>query len=126
MNPELAYYVVRYYHNLMTDTERRANSHLIGTLKATRGRDDPAAQQEAKQKPIFGRMLSDDPTVLELSRDGLQAFRARTATRILQDHSTEVFLNHCPRCHELARTPKAQQCRFCGLDWHLANQTTCD
>lgn len=126
MNPELACYVVRYYQNFMTDVERRANSHLAGTLKATQGRDGPATQQEAMQKDFYRRMLSDDPEVLELSREGLQAFRARTATRILKDHSCEVFLNCCPQCHGLARTPTAKQCRFCGFDWHPANQTTRD
>jgi hypothetical protein len=121
MNPQLAYYVVRYYHNLMTDVESRANSHLMATLKATHGRDDLAAQQEAKQKEFYDRMLSEDPEVLALSKEGLQTFRMRTATRILKDHSTEVFLNCCPQCHGLARTPTAKQCRFCGFDWHPAN-----
>jgi len=108
VNPDLAYYVVRYYPNLMTDVEQRANGHLIATLKATMGRDDTGAQEEAKQKKIYRRLISDDPEVLELSRDGLQAFRARTATRILQDHGNDVFLNHCPRCHKLARTPRSK------------------
>jgi len=126
MNPDVAYYVVRYYQRFMTHVESRAHSHLIGTLKATHGRDDLTAQQEAKQKTSYRRMLSDDPEVLELSRDGLQAFRERTAERILKDHKTEVLLNCCPRCHELTRTPKARQCRFCGFDWHPATQTTRD
>jgi hypothetical protein len=118
MNPDLAYYVVRYYSNLMTDAEHRAHRHLIGVLKATMGRDDAAALQEAKQSKIFSRVLSNDPEVLELSTNGILAFRARTAARILEGHGKEVFLNHCPLCHVLARTPKAQQCRSCGYDWH--------
>jgi hypothetical protein len=24
----------------------------------------------------------------------------------------------CPYCGELLRTPKAKQCRACGMDWH--------
>lgn len=24
----------------------------------------------------------------------------------------------CPHCGEALRTPLAQQCRFCGMDWH--------
>ena len=117
MNPELAYYV-RYHPNFMTDVESRANSHLMSTLKATMGRDDAAAQREAMQHRVYYRGLSEDPEVLELAREGMQAFRGQTAARILRDHSKEVFLNYCPRCHELARTPKAQQCRSCGFDWH--------
>jgi hypothetical protein len=120
MNPDLAYYIVRYYPNFMTDAEHRANRHLIGVLKATMGRDDAAAQQEAKKSKVFSRVLSDDPDVLELTRGGLQTFRSRTAARILADHGDEIFLNYCPRCHNLARTPQAQQCRSCGHDWHDA------
>ena len=123
MNPDLANYVVRYYPSLMTDVERRAYSHLAGTMKATMGRDDPAAQREALKHRVFHRTLTDDPEVLGLCKDGMQSFRARTAARILADHQKELLLNYCPRCHELARTPTAKQCRFCGLDWHSNNQT---
>jgi hypothetical protein len=123
MNPHLAYYVVRYYSTFMTESEHRANLHLIGTLKATMGRDDVAAQEEEKCREIFCRMLSDEPEILELSRNGMQAFTARAAARILEDHGDDVFLNFCPRCRELARTPTAKQCRFCGFDWHSASRT---
>jgi hypothetical protein len=27
----------------------------------------------------------------------------------------------CPYCGEQMRTPRAQQCRFCGMDWHDPN-----
>jgi uncharacterized C2H2 Zn-finger protein len=27
-------------------------------------------------------------------------------------------VNRCPRCGEVAKTPKAKQCRFCKHDWH--------
>jgi len=121
MNPDLAYYVIRYYPQLMTRIEWRANMHLISTLKATLGRDDVAAQQEAVNQKDYWRWATDDPEVLELTGNGRQDFRARTATRILADHRNEVFLNHSPRCHELARTPKAQQCRFCGYHWDSAD-----
>jgi hypothetical protein len=122
MKPDLAYYVVTHYPMLLTDIESRANRHLIGTLKATKGRDSMEAQEETKQHKVFSRLLSNDPQVLELTRDGLRAFRARTATRILEEHGDKIFLNRCPRCQELARTPTAKQCRFCGLDWHSTNQ----
>jgi ribosomal protein L40E len=88
------------------------------------GRDDAAAQQEALREEHYHHWVTDDPEVLKLTKNGMLEFRARTATRILADHRKEVFLNLCPRCHELARTPKAQQCRSCGYDWHAADQIT--
>lgn len=30
----------------------------------------------------------------------------------------KVFLNNCPKCDKLARTPYAKQCRYCGYNWH--------
>src|SRR5262249_43202078 len=63
-------------------------------------------------------LFSDDPDVLRLAIDGLQAFETRTAQRILAEHSDQVAFNNCPQCGAIARPPKARQCRFCGFDWH--------
>lgn len=118
MNPDLAYYVIKYYPHLMSDAEHRANLHLIYVTKATLGRDDPAAQAEVFGDQRHDRWVTDDPEVLQLASGGMREFRARTAARILADHDEKVFLNRCPRCRELARTPKAQQCPSCRFDWH--------
>jgi hypothetical protein len=69
-----AKYVFAYYGHLMTEQERRANRHLAGTMKATR-RSDAAAQAEAKDAPVerFRELLSDDPQILFLARDGFGA-----------------------------------------------------
>lgn len=44
--------------------------------------------------------------------------KKRIAEIILRDYSDKVFLNNCPKCGKLARTPKAKQCRFCEYNWH--------
>ena len=119
MDNDKASYVFRYYAHLMNAQERMASKHLTATVKATRGRDDAAAQEEAKHGPHhFRQMLSSDPDVLRLTRDGFQAFVLRTAERIIKNHGKELVFNCCPRCGRVARTPKARQCRFCGNDWH--------
>jgi hypothetical protein len=103
----------------MTEHERLAYKHLAGTAKATLGRSDPAAQEEAKNSVFYLReVLSNDPLVLLLARDGLAAFVFRTGERILNEHRDQIVLNCCPRCGGLARTPKARQCGSCGHDWH--------
>jgi hypothetical protein len=126
-------YVFRFYGHLMTEHERMAYRHLLGTAKATRGRTDADAQAEANDSTQYLRelqhlrdMLSDDPRVLLLGRDGLPAFVLRTGQRILRDHQGQIVLNCCPRCSGVARTPTARQCRFCGYDWHdkASPQTT--
>ena len=119
MDPQLASYLIRYYDRFMHKRERLAYRHLIGTMKVTKGRSDPAAQEEAsRKKPQLRELLSNDPSVIGLARDGMQAFVERTATRILAEHADEIFLNNCPRCGRLANTPRARQCRFCRHDWH--------
>lgn len=119
MDAAVASYIVRYYGYLMTKQEKLAHKHLAGTLKATHGRSDLAAQQEARGGSRHLReMLADDPEVLLLVSRGFQTFVEQTAERILSQHGEGIVLNRCPRCGALAKTPKAQQCRFCGHDWH--------
>lgn len=119
MDTGKACYVFRYYGHLMSPQERLAYGHLVSTAKAMHGRSDWAAQTEARSNPShLRRRLSDDPEVLNLTREGLNVFVARTAQRILDEHRAEVRFNHCCRCGALARTPQARQCRFCRYDWH--------
>ena len=118
VNPKVAYYVVRFHADLMTDAEWKAQRHLFATMKATMGRSDETAQREAKNNLIHSRMLSTEPNVLSLANDGYQHFQLTTAARILRDSAAKVFFNRCPACGELARTPSAKQCRYCGHDWH--------
>ena len=119
MDRHLAGYVFTYYSRFMTEKEKLANRHLMGTAKAAHGRSDLAAQQEARNsRSHLRKLLSDDPEVLELTRDGAESFLQRTAERIMAAHSDEIQVNRCPRCWEVAKTPKARQCRFCRYDWH--------
>ena len=117
--PELVWYVVKYYDHLMTVPERLANRHLMGAMKATHGRSGVEAQAEARNAWSFAGLMSNEPEVLSLAANGYEAFIQRTAARILEEQSGEIFFNRCPKCGRLARTPQARQCRFCGHDWHL-------
>lgn len=36
-----------------------------------------------------------------------------------RDYSSEIYLNKCKKCNELARTPLAKQCRLCGHSWRV-------
>lgn len=121
LNREVAHYIVRFHLHLMTDAERRARGHLFATMKATMGRSDTAAQREAHNSKLKFPGLSSEPDVLRLASDGYEAFEMRAAKRILQDSGDKVLLNCCPRCGQVARTPTAKQCRWCGYDWHEDN-----
>ncbi|HRX87396.1 MAG TPA: hypothetical protein P5572_20410 [Phycisphaerae bacterium] len=51
-----------------------------------------------------------------------EAFLTCVRKRILRDHTNEVHINRCPECQRVLRTPQAQQCPWCGYDWHAAEQ----
>jgi len=118
--PSVACYLCSNYRHLMTEQERRAYWHLVGTSKAMHGRTDAASQAEARKSapPHLLELLSSDSEVLRLTTEGLDEFVERTGRRILDEHPDRIAFNTCPRCGALARTPKAQQCRFCRFDWH--------
>src|SRR5215475_8312761 len=118
MDQELAWYIYRYFGQFMTHKEHAAGRHFMATQKATGGRSDRAAQQEARKSRIHAEFLSNDPEVLDLALDGFDAFVQGTAERILAEHGNEIQINRCPRCGKVAKTPKAKQCRFCHFDWH--------
>jgi len=110
---ERADYVINYYGELMTLTEKKAQRHHISTLKLEDG-DRPALTR------IYLKTgwLSDDPLILNYLSDGYIQFVLNCAERILNDNPDQVFFNLCPVCQKLARTPYAKQCRHCGHDWH--------
>jgi hypothetical protein len=47
----------------MTNPERLAHRHLVGTMKATKGRSDVLAQEEARGHKFYFRLVSDDPDI---------------------------------------------------------------
>jgi hypothetical protein len=115
-------YVFRFYGHLMSPLESAASRHLFATAKLTKGRTDLPAQEEARHSshPIRRDLLSDHPDILQLTRDGREAFTRRAAQRIFNAHRAEIIFNRCPRCGRVAKTPKARQCRFRRHDWHTS------
>jgi hypothetical protein len=114
----LAYYIARFYRHLMTPEERAAHMHLTVAYSATYGMSPEEAERELASHPSV--WISRDPAVLTLAAKGLDQFLADVRDRILREHPSDVFINRCPRCHALTRTPQAKWCPTCGHDWHHA------
>lgn len=55
-----------------------------------------------------------------LTEEEMSFFSTQTAIRILENHKELVFLNYCPVCGILARTPMAKQC-INGHKWDNLN-----
>ena len=51
-------------------------------------------------------------------RRGFASKPWRVCRRVLAERGAEVFVNRCPRCRWVVRTPQARQCLWCGFDWH--------
>jgi hypothetical protein len=113
VNKEEALYIIVYFSELMTATEKLALRHQQSTVKL-----DGSTNENLTKVYYRKGWLSDDPEVLNLLSEGPDQFMIDCTERILKESGDKVFLNLCPVCKKLARTPKAKQCRFCGYDWH--------
>ena len=100
--------------HLMTDFERRVGRAAAAREKAA------ALTGEAMKRMLSQRWgLAGDPDVDSALSDGPEAFRTSVCRRILSERGDE-FINRCPRCRRVVRTPAARQCFWCGHDWHEA------
>jgi hypothetical protein len=109
---DVARYIVNHYQNLMTLEEKAAYKSVLGELKVAN------ADNVAMKNALRERWVSDNPDVRTLLANGSDAFMANVRDRILREHTNDVFLNHCPRCGALAKTPTARQCPKCFFSWH--------
>jgi len=113
VNKDTARYIITYFSELMTPTEKIALRHQQSLVKLEDSENDN------RTKLYYRRgWLSTDADVLNLLSKGSDQFMINCAKHILKDCPEKVFLNLCPACKKLARTPDAKQCRFCGCDWH--------
>ena len=103
----LTWYIINYF-GFMTKPEWLANRAFIVQEKA----------KWTKYPELFEKYLTTDPEALALMTEGFDVFLRRVRDRILRDHPEKVFLNYCPQCGGLAKTPKAKQCHWCFYDWH--------
>lgn len=113
INKDTAWYIIIYFSELMTPTEKLALRHQQSTVKLD-GSDNENLTRVYYRKG----WLSRDPEVLNYLSEGPDQFMINCAERILKESRGKVFLNLCPVCSKLARTPYAKQCKYCGHDWH--------
>ncbi|WP_338394142.1 hypothetical protein [Fulvitalea axinellae] len=115
MEREQVDYILVYFSYLMTSDEALALRHCTSSEKlATMTEGD-----REKMTPIYlsKGWLTDEKDALDLLKDGIDRFYQNVAERIMAEHADKVFMNKCPKCGRLARTPKARQCGHCGNEW---------
>jgi hypothetical protein len=111
---ELTRYVWDHFSRLMTDFERRVGVAIFGQQKAS----SFSLSTEASRVLLARWGHTDDPEVNAALADGPEAFRRRVCRRVLANSGAAVFVNRCPQCGRVVRTPQAHQCFWCGHDWH--------
>ena len=111
MDKETASYIRNYFSRLMTDDEKLALKYHMYTYKTE---DNP----KMRKLLIERGWISEQPEIKEFLNDGYEVFELNVARRIMKEVPEKVFLNNCPKCSKLARTPFARQCRHCGHSWH--------
>lgn len=114
MDIEKAEYIINHFSKLLSSEEQMAIKHTHSVIKLGGEFDNPTI------KNIYHKngWITKDKSVLQLLMNGFDNFQIQTAKRILEQNPDKVFLNNCPQCGKLARTPRAKQCRFCGHNWH--------
>ena len=113
MDKETAKYIVTYFFHLLPDKEKLAWKHHSSILKLEHN-NSPKTIEIYKRKG----WITEEKEIIELLKDGYDKFEIDTAKKIIEKYPDKIFLNKCPKCNQLARTPNAKQCRFCRFDWH--------
>jgi hypothetical protein len=94
----LTKYVIDYDGRLMTRAEWLAYRAFLAEGKI----------QHGYSPELLKDLRTGDPEAMSLMSQGVEQFRLQVRERILRDHQDKVFLNYCPRCGGLAKTPKAR------------------
>ncbi|RYU92696.1 hypothetical protein [Emticicia agri] len=115
MDKEMARYIINYFPNLLTEAEKAARKHHTTLDKHYFSSQVPDSN---RIKLAYKKgWLSNDPQVIDLLKDGYDAFELNVIQRILTETPEKIYFNNCVKCGRLARTPYARQCR-CGFQWH--------
>ena len=111
-------YILHNYGYLMTDIERLARRAIAVDVKSAGRPDRLTKMVEAK----WGRR--DNPDVQAALSGGVTDFERAVVARILSEHESDVFINRCPECDRILRTPRAKMCVWCGNSWHNTDGTS--
>jgi hypothetical protein len=107
-------YIFKHYRHLMTPLERRSIEYLTPIVQIS---------DHWKVKRVYDFVEERDGHVPD--EDVIAAFevpyveRKETAIdRLISTRLDSIFINRCPKCKRIVRTPAARQCMWCRHDWH--------
>ncbi len=106
------------YRQFWTQEETNAYDHFCNLEDMKHVSNDTNAEKVRNYIAKAWITMNADKATLNLLKDGFESFKLNLTNRIYEEHPNDIHLNLCPRCGEIARTPQAKQCRWCGHDWH--------
>jgi|LakMenEpi10Aug09_1017262.scaffolds.fasta_scaffold02245_1 rubrerythrin len=107
-------YILKHFRHLMTPLERRTVEYASPIVRSS---------DHWKIRRLYDFLEERDGHVSD--EEVMEAFKIAHAQRM--DHATDrlltnspdsLFINRCPKCDRIAKTPEAKQCLWCGHDWH--------
>lgn len=107
-------YIWSNYGYLMTDIEYRAGMTILLFRKANAYADGDEIKLAQLQNSY---KVDQNEEANDLLKDGHELFLQQVSERLLQEKKQEVFINRCPECSRVVRTPKSKQCYWCGYYW---------
>lgn len=113
MNLDLVNYILKFYNELKTDEEKKIlnffsiNEKVLGMKRNNIPNEyiDLFLKEKNIEKDFFDKISKVDSFI----------FRKRVAERIYRENP-EIFINKCPICGTIARTPESNQAP-CGHRW---------
>jgi len=118
IDKETAKYIIDYFSELLPSHEKIAMEYMLSQFKPENRDKHTFMNKWATDIYKKNGWLTESQTVLDLLKEGYDSFERKTALKILKEHPNDIFLNKCPQCQRLARTPFAKQCKHCKFDWH--------
>lgn len=108
----LEQYVLTHYSGLFTRLES------LGFKAASA--DEKASNSSGRQADMLREKwgAENNPEVVAALSKGVESFRRAVYARLMEEHSSEIYVNRCPSCTNVVRTPKAKQCQWCFHSWH--------
>lgn len=107
-------YVFRHFPHLLTALERRVTEYDVPIVSNSDHWKIVRLHQSLEERD--GHV--PDEAVLAAMETPYDVRKQQALHRLISEKREQIFENRCPACERLARTPVAQQCLWCGYDWH--------
>ena len=109
----LTEYVWKHFQHLMTPLELRVGLYSVPIVSDI---DDEKGQWiYAHCESAHGHV--DDAEVRASFPRDLASFQLQTQRRLMRECADEIFVNRCPECARIVRSPSARLCPWCKHTW---------